>query len=808
MKKGKKVVALLLCLLLTLSITPGIVAAEEEASVSNGDVVGNETQTFSQKIQEIPEEIGEEQSESAEVREVPPTASNETIEEQKVIAPANQVLVTKLKIAPYAVYAVPGEELDLTVEVTPSDATNQAVVWSSSEEAVATVDQDGHVKVLKPGKTRIYATAQDGSGVTCYRTITVRQPVPVTKLKIAPYAVYTVPGEELDLSVEVTPSNATEPAISWTSSDPSVATVDQNGHVKILSLGKTRIYAAANDGSEVTCYRTITVSEPVAITKLKIAPYSVYAVPGEELDLTVEVTPSNATNQKVVWSSSEEAVATVDQDGHVKVLKPGKTRIYATAQDGSGVACYRTITVRQPVPVTKLKIAPYSVYTTPGQELDLEVEITPSNATDPAISWTSSNPSVATVDQNGHVETHSLGTTRIYAAANDGSEVTCYRTITVSEPVAITKLKIAPYAVYISPAEELDLNIEVTPKNATNQEILWVSDNEYVATVDQNGHVTPHREGQARIYAYAQDGSNVYCYRTVMVRYPVTKLKIAPYSACAIVGEEMQFFVEVTPYYATNQEVTWRSDNPKVATVDEYGCVVAKAAGKARIYATAKDDSRVYCYRTIVVYNPLVNNTRVKKQVIERNSWAKTQITYDLNYNSYVNIFILDEEGYLVRTLREAMPMKAAKGRYATWNLKDDDGNYCPVGYYFAVVEAMLPSGEIFGYEMIALALVNPPKVKILGQGIQNPNGTAIISYMLNTEALVNIYIYESIPPYSAQGKLVYSKENIISSPGWNYFYWDCRDAKGKKLLKGSCNVDVVVQNSQGSDKIRDYLAI
>ena len=258
------------------------------------------------------------------------------------------------------------------------------------------------------------------------------------------------------------------------------------------------------------------------------------------------------------------------------------------------------------------------------------------------------------------------------------------------------------------------------------------------------------------------------------------------------VGEELDLDVEVTPANATIQDVTWVSENPEVATVDQNGHVVAKSVGASRIYATAKDGSGVYCYRTVTVYGPLVSNLYATNTTIERNSWENTRFTYDLNYKALVDIQVYDVQGKLVRTLRDDLFVGAANGRYATWNLKDNNGEYVAPGVYKAVVTVTLPTGELTTTMETSVQVVNPAKARISDYTVSTSSRSAVLSYTLNTKAAANFYVY------NAEGKLVFTKKNVISPAGTNTYVWDYRDADGNKLPAGNYQVNMYAWNSLG----------
>ena len=680
----------------------------------------------------------------------------------------------------------PGEDALLEPSIYPTYATDKAVNWTSSNDSVVQVDVKGRITALAPGNATITVTTVDGEFTASTNVVVKSTSIPVESVHLSKTEATLDVDATLVLTATVSPSNATDKNLTWTSSQPAVAEVNASGKVTAYAPGTTTITAHAVNGKSASC--VVTVKAPIVeVESIQLSQNTAELEVGERLTLTATLSPKNATDRTVTWTSDQKTIVGVDSSGVVTALAPGEAVVTARSANGKTATCLIRVE-SQDIPVKVLKIAPYSVRLATGMSIDLSIEVTPKNATNQNVSWRSTNPSVATVDQNGHAITKTPGTTRIYATAKDGSGVTCYRTITVYPPV--TKLKIAPYSVRTTVNQELDLAVEVTPKDAYGA-VTWRSENPEVATVDQNGRVKTLQVGTSRIYATAKDGSDIFCYRTVTVYPPVTKLKIAPYSVRTTVNQELDLAVEVTPKDAYGA-VTWRSENPEVATVDQKGHVVTKATGTARIYATAKDGSGVYCYRTVGVYGPLLSQVAVSPAAVERNSWERVRVSYNLAYAARVDIEILDSRGKVVRTLRDQLSAKAANGRYATWNLKDNAGQYVPSGRYQARVRATLPTGELSTTRTVPLAVNTPDKAKISNYSVQLGTNSATIHYTLNTKAAANFYVYNQ------KGKLVFTKKNVVSPVGSSRYVWDLKDANGKKLPPGIYQVNMYAWNSLG----------
>ena len=233
-------------------------------------------------------------------------------------------------------------------------------------------------------------------------------------------------------TAQVCPPDADCTCVIWESSNEDVATVNaSSGYIYAKSAGTARIYATATDGSGEYDYIFVTVTDDVLVTSVTVTPsYKVMTV-GDSAFLHETVCPENATNKAVFWCSSNENIATVNPTSGLVIAKgAGTATIYATAQDGSGVCGFCTVRV-VPIYVQDVIVCPDTLTLDVGENACLEATVYPVNATNPNISWTSGDCTIADVDSNGCVTAKSAGTTYICANAIDGSgvhgccEVTC-----------------------------------------------------------------------------------------------------------------------------------------------------------------------------------------------------------------------------------------------------------------------------------------------------------------------------------------------------------------------------------------------
>jgi uncharacterized protein YjdB len=328
-----------------------------------------------------------------------------------------------------------GGTIDLSKYLVAKSATEESALvesksWTSSNPAVAKVDSaTGIVTGVSVGTAKITANYD---GVETTIDITVNKAV--TNVTVNPTtltldATKTSAKHTATLSATVTPSDATVKSVTWKSSNTSIATVDEStGVVTAVAPGTAKITATSNDNQNITAECTVTVKYLVSSVSignnfgLKI---------GDEKTLSATVLPAGA-KQTVTWTSSDPTVATVDQTGKITALATGKTTITATSTDDSSKSDYCVVTVSN-VEVTNVGWKttlqqPMEV----GQTGKLVPLIVPENATED-VSWKSSNPDVATVDQEGNVTAIGAGTAVITVTA--GTKTADF-TVTVSAPPA------------------------------------------------------------------------------------------------------------------------------------------------------------------------------------------------------------------------------------------------------------------------------------------------------------------------------------------------------------------------------------
>lgn len=695
------------------------------------------------------------------------TLGDETYSEMKFPTIEVPLTVTVVKVS--EITCAPGEA-NLTMEagdthtyslsVMPREAYNKALNWNVTPDGVVALSPDGTIRALAVGSADITVTAADGDGAELALHVEVI-PTYATGLEIICTGspdIYV--DQTLQLTAQVSPENATERSVEWTSLNPDVATVDAGGVVTGMGEGSATIQASVKTapGSDNVLTAQLKVRVfPVPARSISIDVPSLALQKGDRHTLTATVLPETATYRDITWSSSGAEVATVDEFGIVTAKSPGVVEITATQKENH-LSATITVTVldrntlslggareegekrrldiiagqetevtvwldntstfvayqfdlRLPEEITmvpesavavkgdqsklhhreyadgtirfiylndeglqsddpaakgdgaippelnpgnillgggaflSLKVvatdkaaaeseitlsnalftnkdlaelgvacAPLSLTVTvvpvgsitlkegdvtlngvdremeAGDSFTLEWEVGPELAYNKAVTVTSTNPDVATVDIDGTVRALKVGETTITVATTDGSEVSSYVNIIVKETQP-KSVQVSPWSVNLKATQTVRIEATVYPANATDKSVTWRTSDESVATVSEDGTVTAVAVGEAKVTATDVAGNTASCKVTVNETL-VEEIALSRNRIVITRGNEEQLSATVYPETATDPGYIWESDDESVATVED-GLVTAVAKGKTVIKAVAQDGSGV-----------------------------------------------------------------------------------------------------------------------------------------------------------------------------------------------------------------------
>lgn len=322
----------------------------------------------------------------------------------------DEVAVTSVSLSQPTAEMVIGETISLSATVLPSNATDKSVTWASSNRSVAAV-VDGKVTALAEGSSTITASS-GGKSASCSITVK-KKTVDVTSVELNKTELALVEGESVTLIATVKPDDATDKTVTWTTSDATIATVD-NGKVVAVKEGTATITAKA--GEKTAICSVVVAKKVIPVESIELNKTTLALIKGASETLVATVKPDDATSE-VAWSSSNEGVATVEQDGKVTAVGGGEATI--TAQAGDKKA---TCSVKVTVPVESISLDKTALELWEKESVTLIATVLPDDATDKAVTWSTSDANIATVE-NGKVTAVKEGEAVITAKAGDQSAI-------------------------------------------------------------------------------------------------------------------------------------------------------------------------------------------------------------------------------------------------------------------------------------------------------------------------------------------------------------------------------------------------
>ena len=258
-----------------------------------------------------------------------------------------------------------------------------------------------------------------------------KKPVLVERVSLSETTLTLVEGETKVLTAAIAPADAENQSVTWSTSDKSVVTVE-DGTVTAIKAGEATVTVTANDKGSVKaeCKVTVTAAN-VAVTGVSLDKTTLTLAAGENAKLSAKVTPANATNKRVTWSSSDEAIATVDSEGKVTANAAGTATITATTKEGNKTATCTVTVTGTSVAVTGVSLDKTTLTLTKGKSAKLTATVAPANATNKNVTWSSSNQAIATVDSEGDVRAMAVGIASITVTTADGNKTAeCKVTVT------------------------------------------------------------------------------------------------------------------------------------------------------------------------------------------------------------------------------------------------------------------------------------------------------------------------------------------------------------------------------------------
>ena len=417
------------------------------------------------------------------------------------------VPVSSISVSPGAIELTEGDTYQLTAAFSPENASNQNVSWESSATSVATVSSSGLVTAVSEGTATIKVKSEEGNYTATSAVLVKKRVIRVTAVTLNTSTLSLTEGDTYQLSATVSPSNASNPNVRWTSSATSVASISSAGLVTAVSEGSATIMVITEDGDYTATCRVIVKKKVISVTGVSLNTTSITLTEGDTYQLTAAVSPLNATNKNVSWQSNATSVVVISPNGLITAKSEGSATITVTSEDGGYTATCRVTVNKKTIAVTGVSLNTTSITLTEGDTYQLTAAVSPLNATNKNVSWQSSVTSVATVSSSGLITAKSEGLTTITATTEDGGYMATCQVSVNKNAILVTGVSLNSNDVTLSQGEKYQLTATVSPSNATNKNVRWQSSATGVALVSSNGMITARAEGLAYITVTTEDGN-------------------------------------------------------------------------------------------------------------------------------------------------------------------------------------------------------------------------------------------------------------------------------------------------------------
>ena len=381
--------------------------------------------------------------------------------------------------------------------------SSETIRWTSDNEQVATVDADGRLITAGQGSCTITASTESG----LKSSVEIKCVIPAESLSLNQETRRVYQGKEFNLTASLSPEDS-EQKVKWSSSDLSVASVNSKGKVTGKSFGTAVIKAETAGGLVAEC-RVVVVARAKELA-LDTKDLSLNCGDVHKLNALIRPSYSPETTDSCSWNSTDEEVATVDENGNVTAIGPGKCIINCRTSGDLISKC--RLSVSLPAESVEITASKDSVYI--GEVLPLRAEVVPAGSTD-TVEWSSSDKNIARVTAGGAVKGLSVGTAVISATVTNnvtGNSVRAEYAITVMKKA--DSVRLSKSSLSLVAGENDFLTFDLSPDDS-NDIVTWSSSDESVASVRYDGLITAVAPGTCYIRIETGSGCAARCKVTV-----------------------------------------------------------------------------------------------------------------------------------------------------------------------------------------------------------------------------------------------------------------------------------------------------
>ena len=527
-----------------------------------------------------------------------------------------EVKVSSVSVAPTTLSLFEGDIAQLNATVLPDNATDKGVRWQSDNPSVASVDSNGEVKAIAEGTATISVITMSGEKEAKCKVTVTRKTIDVQSITLDKQTLSIKVGGNYTFAATVLPEDATDKSLSWYSGNTDIAMVDNKGKIVGVAPGEVIITATSVQNSSVKASCTVTVSsETVSATGISLSQETGNLEVGAKLQLSAQVMPENATDQRVRWSTADESIAVVSESGLVTGIKAGTVDITATSYDGGYSAkCVITVMDNQITSVSIVGASSKPIEIEYGSTIKVQANVEPADASNQKLVWIVSDGDVAYVNSVNQEELWA----ELLFEGYSGGEVTLTVSSEAYPDVKTTQkyyVSVKPTAISISSklsiheGETATLTPDFTPSYANVTGIDWSSSDESVARVDDKGVVTAVAAGAATVTAKSKANASVSASCEVLV---VGKNKVHVNGGPAVEYETGKLSAVLSAAGGNITSLAWDSgemNGADIAAMSNYRSTVTSVDMEKLSFVTGSTYTMKSFYGTSTLSGTIAENT-------------------------------------------------------------------------------------------------------------------------------------------------------------------------------------------------------
>lgn len=544
--------------------------------------------------------------------------------------------VTAIKLRTYEMTLNVRESARCEYAMLPPSALNTAVRWTVSDKNIATVDYDGWILGMKEGTCTVTVTSLDNPDIYETMTLTVVDPDRITDIRVSKPTIRIKVGEGDTTPVTLYPTDAEDRSLIWMSDNIEVAKVDELGWITGVNPGYCHVVVASHKNVDVRYYIDVVVyddtpvtqppvteppTEPVTVPEVPktaipvIGPDTIPTAPPATEPVTTEpVTtaappetaaptepPTAAPATEPVTTSTEAPTTTTTTTTTTVTTTTATTTVSTVTSAAPPVTTTVPVSTADPYKISEIKLSKYEINLNVHEGDISMVTMYPSTAWDRREIWKSSDPTVATVDDEGWVYALKEGTCTVTVTSANNPDVKGEIKVTVKR-IKVEKIELTKYEMTLDPGCGDISIVTMSPYNAPDKSEIWTSSDPSVASVDDEGWVTAKKAGNCIVTVTSKDNPSVKAEIKVTVRSDkVEKIELTDYKLEIPVGTGGISYVTMYPLNARNKEEIWTSSDTSIATVDGEGWIVGKKPGKCTVTVQSKDSPSVKAEISVTV---------------------------------------------------------------------------------------------------------------------------------------------------------------------------------------------------------------